>query len=66
MEIPLPYYLTPDWDEAWKIFLQVSRCGLDTLEKDNIPFYVSSSFLKIFLFLILLGRKLWRIKILMI
>ena len=44
----LPYYLTPDWDEAWKIFLAGFKMWSSTLEKDNIPFYVTSSFFEDF------------------
>ena len=39
-----PYWLTQDWNEAWKIFLAGFKMWSDKLAKDNIPLYVSSSF----------------------
>ena len=40
----IPYWLTEDWYEAWKIFLVGFKMWSDELAKDNIPLYVSSSF----------------------
>tara|TARA_B100000963_G_scaffold208256_1_gene181395 strand:+ start:233 stop:1408 length:1176 start_codon:yes stop_codon:yes gene_type:complete len=40
----IPYYLTPDWDEAWDIFIAGFKMWSDVLAKDNIPLYVSSSY----------------------
>ena len=41
---PTPYWLTPDWNEAWEIFLAGFKMWSDKLASDNIPLYVSSSF----------------------
>ncbi len=41
-----PYYLTPDWDEAWKIFIAGFRMWSEKLAQDNIPLYVSSSYFR--------------------
>ncbi len=44
----IPYYETPDWDEAWEIFLAGFKMWSQELSNDNIPLYVSSSFFRDF------------------
>lgn len=43
---PLSYWETPDWDEAWKIFLAGFEMWAKELSRDGIPLYVSSSYFK--------------------
>ncbi len=40
----IPYWLSPDWDEAWKIFIAGFKMWSEELANDSIPLYVSSSY----------------------